>query len=86
MNSFTDMDNNIDLYRRLYNFTLKELGEKLDLGLSNTRKLVRGEYDPRTSTLYKIAELFQIPVSEVYFPKDQRPEIRFDAFEQQREK
>lgn len=78
MQKFWKLDNNIKAYRRLHNLSQKEFGDKIGLGLANTRLLERGKYNPRMSTVYEIAALFNIPIEEVFFERDNRPPIRFD--------
>lgn len=80
-NSSSDivLQNNIHLYRRMYNWTQEELGKRLGIDRLYVRRLERNEYMPRVTLLYKIAEVFNIPVQEVFFRPDERPPIRFDS-------
>ncbi len=74
-----EFSNNIRTYRRLHEMSQVELGERLGMDRSYIRRIEKGEYNPRVTTLFKLAKIFNIPMNEVFFPKDEVPQIRINS-------
>jgi transcriptional regulator with XRE-family HTH domain len=62
MKAITD---NIKRFREIKNLTRDQLASELDMSLSGYSKLERGEVELTVSRLYQIAEVLQVPPSEI---------------------
>ncbi len=71
-----ELEHTIALYRNLFNYTQSELAAKAGVSTSTIMKMETNQVIPKISTVYKIAEIFEIPVQEVYFKVGERPMIR----------
>jgi transcriptional regulator with XRE-family HTH domain len=56
---------NIKKFRELKNLTRDQLAEKLEMSLSGYSKIERGEVELTISKLYKIAEVLEVPISQI---------------------
>ncbi len=71
-----ELEHTISLYRNLYAYTQQELAKRAGVSTSTIMKMETNQVIPKISTVYKIAEVFDIPVQEVYYKVGERPAIR----------
>ncbi len=71
-----ELDNHIETYRRLYGWTRWELANKIGMSEPTVLNIERNGTMPKISTVFKIAEVFKVPVGEIYFKKGKPPKLR----------
>jgi putative transcriptional regulator len=70
------LEHQIPFYRRLYNWSQSDLARKIGVSTSTIYKLEINEVIPKITTVYKLAEVLNIPVDEVFYPAGKRPKVR----------
>ncbi|WP_028872890.1 helix-turn-helix transcriptional regulator [Psychroserpens burtonensis] len=61
------MKNNIKIERARYNFTQGDLAEKIGVSRQSINAIEKGKYVPSALLAIKIAQLFKLPVEELFF-------------------
>lgn len=57
---------NLRRERSAKNFTQQQLAEKADLHITSVQRIERGQFDLRTSTLFRIVQALQCPAERVF--------------------
>ncbi|TXE15738.1 helix-turn-helix transcriptional regulator [Psychroserpens burtonensis] len=61
------MKNNIKIERARHNFTQGDLAEKIGVSRQSINAIEKGKYVPSALLAIKIAQLFKLPVEELFF-------------------
>jgi putative transcriptional regulator len=70
------LEHQIPLYRRLYDWTQTDLAKKVGVSTSTIYLLEKNEVIPKITTVYKLAEVLNIPLDEVFYPEGKKPKVR----------
>jgi len=62
------MDNDIRQLRSERGWTQKDLAEKLDVSRQTVNALETGRYDPSLPLAFRIAEVFELRIEEIFRP------------------
>ena len=60
-----EITENIKKFRELKNYTREIMADKLEMSLSGYSKLERGDVELTVNKLYKIADIFEVDVSQI---------------------
>lgn len=71
-----ELDNQIELYRKLHDWTQPQLAHRIGVHYSTVVRIENNQVEPKISTVMKLAKVFNIPLDEVIYPKDERPKLR----------
>jgi putative transcriptional regulator len=58
--------------RELRNWSLGELAERLDVSRQTINAIETGKYDPSLPLAFRIAELFELPIEEIFVSPSRR--------------
>ena len=61
------MKNNIKIERARYNLTQGDLADKIGVSRQSINAIEKGKYVPSTLLAIKIAQLFELPVEDLFF-------------------
>lgn len=61
------MTNNIKIERARYNFTQADVAEKIGVSRQSINAIEKGKYIPSALLAIKIANLFKLPVEDLFF-------------------
>jgi putative transcriptional regulator len=62
--------NNIAQFRKIYNVTQQELADKIGIKRTSLSQIENGMYNPRASTMIKIAEALNVPFADLFFTEN----------------
>jgi putative transcriptional regulator len=60
------MKNKIKVYRAMHDMTQEELAELLRVTRRTINSIERGKYNPSIEVAFRIAQLFNVPVEEMF--------------------
>ena len=60
------MKNRIKVLRAERNWSQAELAEKLNVARQSVNAIETGKYDPSLPLAFRIAELFELPIEEIF--------------------
>lgn len=65
------MKNKLKVYRAMYDLTQEALAEKLHVTRQTVISIEKGKYDPSLELAFKIAELFDVTIEDIFlYEKD----------------
>ena len=64
------MKNNVKALRQRHGWTQAALGEKLGISRQSVHSIEAGKYDPSLPLAFRIADLFGVPLEEVFEKPD----------------
>jgi putative transcriptional regulator len=62
------MDNKLKVLRAERNWSQEVLGNKLDVSRQTINAIERGKYDPSLPLAFKIADVFELAIEEIFKP------------------
>lgn len=60
------MENNLKVWRAKEDLTQEELAEKVEVTRQTINSIERGKYDPSLSLAFRLAELFECRIEEIF--------------------
>lgn len=60
------MENNLKVWRAKEDLTQKELAEKVEVTRQTINSIERGKYDPSLELAFKLAELFECKIEDIF--------------------
>ena len=60
------MKNKLKVFRAMHDLTQESLAKKLDVTRSTIVSIEKGKYDPSISLAFKIANLFNVKIEDVF--------------------
>ena len=60
------MENRLRLLRAERNWSQQDLGERLEVSRQSINAIETGKYDPSLPLAFRIAELFELPIEEIF--------------------
>jgi putative transcriptional regulator len=64
------MKNKLKVYRAMHDLTQEDLADKLKVTRQTILAIEKGKYDPSLGLAFKIAELFETKIEEVFLYKE----------------
>ena len=64
------MKNRLKVLRAEHDWTQADLAGQLDVTRQTVNAIEKGKYDPRLPLAFKIAGVFQMPIEQIFLPKD----------------
>jgi len=64
------MKNRLKILRAERNWSQAELAEALDVSRQTVNAIENGKYDPSLPLAFKMADLFDLSIEEIFFPKE----------------
>jgi DNA-binding XRE family transcriptional regulator len=64
------MQNNIAKYRKVLNMTQQELADKIGIKRTSLSQIENGVYNPRATTMIKLAESLNVPIGDLFYTSD----------------
>jgi putative transcriptional regulator len=62
------MENRLRVLRAEHSWSQQELAEKLEVSRQSVNAIETGKYDPSLPLAFRIAELFCLPIEEIFLP------------------
>jgi putative transcriptional regulator len=66
------MKNKIKVYRAMHDMTQEELAELLRVTRRTINSIERGKYNPSIEVAFRIAQLFNVPVEEMFSLEEEK--------------
>jgi putative transcriptional regulator len=60
------MENRLRLLRAQRNWSQQDLGQRLEVSRQSVNAIETGKYDPSLPLAFRIAELFGLPIEEIF--------------------
>ena len=60
------MENRLRLLRAERNWSQQDLGQRLEVSRQSVNAIETGKYDPSLPLAFRIAELFELPIEEIF--------------------
>ena len=60
------MDNRLRVLRAVRNWSQQDLAERLEVSRQSVNAIETGKYDPSLPLAFRIAELFELPIEEIF--------------------
>ena len=60
------MKNQLKVLRAMRNWSQADLAEKLEVSRQSVNAIETGKYDPSLPLAFRIADLFQLPIEEIF--------------------
>ncbi|MFL6733782.1 MAG: helix-turn-helix transcriptional regulator [Sphingomicrobium sp.] len=67
------MLNNLKVLRAMRNWSQGDLADKLEVSRQSVNAIETGKYDPSLPLAFRIAELFEMPIEEIFVSPSQTP-------------
>jgi putative transcriptional regulator len=64
------MKNRLKVLRAEHDWTQADLAAQLNVTRQTVNAIEKGKYDPSLPLAFKIARVFQMPIDQIFFPKD----------------
>jgi putative transcriptional regulator len=64
------MKNTLSILRASHHWSQADIAEKLDVSRQTVNAIETGRYDPSLPLAFKIAQLFDKPIEEIFNPDD----------------
>ncbi len=64
------MKNRLKVLRAEHDWTQADLAGRLDVTRQTVNAIEKGKYDPSLPLAFKIAGVFQMPIEQIFLPKD----------------
>jgi putative transcriptional regulator len=66
------MENRLRLLRAERNWSQQDLGQRLEVSRQSVNAIETGKYDPSLPLAFRIAELFGVPIEEIFVSPSSR--------------
>ena len=66
------MENRLRLLRAQRNWSQQDLGQRLEVSRQSINAIETGKYDPSRPLAFRIAELFDLPIEEIFVSPSRR--------------
>ena len=66
------MENRLRLLRAERNWSKQDLGQRLEVSRQSINAIETGKYDPSLPLAFRIAELFDLPIEEIFVSPSSR--------------
>ena len=66
------MENRLKVLRAQRNWSQADLGERLEVSRQSVNAIETGKYDPSLPLAFRIAELFGLPIEEIFESPNRR--------------
>ena len=66
------MENRLRLLRAERNWSQQDLGQRLEVSRQSVNAIETGKYDPSLPLAFRIAEVFALPIEEVFVSPSRR--------------
>ncbi len=66
------MENRLRVLRATRGWSQADLGERLEVSRQSVNAIETGKYDPSLPLAFRIAELFELPIEEVFVSPSRR--------------
>ena len=66
------MENRLRVLRATRNWSQQDLGERLEVSRQSVNAIEPGKYDPSLPLAFRIAELFELPIEEIFVSPSRR--------------
>lgn len=66
------MENRLRLLRAERNWSQQDLGARLEVSRQSINAIETGKYDPSLPLAFRIAELFELPIEEIFVSPSRR--------------
>ena len=66
------MENRLRLLRAQRNWSQQDLGQRLEVSRQSINAIETGKYDPLLPLAFRIAELFDLPIEEIFVSPSRR--------------
>lgn len=66
------MENRLRVFRAARNWSQQDLAERLEVSRQSVNAIETGKYDPSLPLAFRIAELFELPIEEVFVSPSRR--------------
>ena len=66
------MENRLRLLRAQRNWSQQDLGARLEVSRQSINAIETGKYDPSLPLAFRIAELFDLPIEEIFVSPSRR--------------
>jgi putative transcriptional regulator len=66
------MENRLRLLRAERNWSQQDLGQRLEVSRQSINAIETGKYDPSLPLAFRIAELFGVPIEEIFVSPSSR--------------
>jgi putative transcriptional regulator len=66
------MENRLRLLRAQRNWSQQDLGDRLEVSRQSVNAIETGKYDPSLPLAFRIAELFELPIEEIFVSPSRR--------------
>lgn len=70
------MNNNLRVLRAERRWSQADLAERLEVSRQTVNAIETGKYDPSLPLAFKIAELFERPIEQIFSPDDRAPDAQ----------
>jgi len=61
------IENNIKMYRAKLDYTQEDLAKRIEVTRQTIISLEKGSYTPSLDLAFKLSELFQVPIEEIFY-------------------
>ena len=66
------MENRLKLLRSQRSWSQQDLAERIEVSRQSVNAIETGKYDPSLSLAFRIAELFDLPIEEIFVSPSRR--------------
>ncbi|HEX3676543.1 MAG TPA: helix-turn-helix transcriptional regulator [Sphingomicrobium sp.] len=66
------MENRLRILRAERSWSQQDLGERLEVSRQSINAIETGKYDPSLPLAFRIAELFELPIEEIFVSPSRR--------------
>jgi putative transcriptional regulator len=66
------MENRLKILRATRNWSQQDLAERLEVSRQSVNAIETGKYDPSLPLAFRIAELFEAPIEEIFVSPSRR--------------
>ena len=66
------MENRLRVLRATRNWSQQDLGQRLEVSRQSVNAIETGKYDPSLPLAFRIAELFALPIEEIFVSPSHR--------------
>ncbi len=71
------MLNSLKVLRAMRNWSQQDLAEKLEVSRQSVNAIETGKYDPSLPLAFRIAELFELPIEEIFVSPSKSTDVSF---------
>lgn len=64
------MDNKLKVLRAMHDWSQTDLADRLGVSRQTISSIEKGKYDPSLILAFKMSQLFEMPIDEIFFPTE----------------